>query len=63
MQVNAETITSVGQVPYESRVSGNQENLPIAGSIAGAHGKRLLIATLDGHSHELISIELEQAAT
>lgn len=28
----------VGQLPYQSRISGNQENLPIAGSIAGAPG-------------------------
>ncbi|KAK0611225.1 amidase signature domain-containing protein [Immersiella caudata] len=39
-------VVPVGQVEYDSRVSGRKESFPICSSIAGAHGSDLMIIDL-----------------
>ncbi|KAK4443299.1 amidase 1 [Podospora aff. communis PSN243] len=39
-------VVPVGQVDYDSRVSGRRESLPVCSSIAGAHGSDLMLLDL-----------------
>ncbi|KAK0730142.1 amidase signature domain-containing protein [Lasiosphaeris hirsuta] len=39
-------VVPIGQVDYESRVSGRKESFPVSSSIAGAHGSDLMLIDL-----------------